>query len=179
MTNPFTAVSDYSQISSDMLSKYKRISYYHLFPDILYLISFSFLNPSSLLMMIIVILLILLNGIYLSNPFHYRQDMTQSQFLSKVQLVWIQFSFLTSCLTKAKNTVCLAINPWLEKEKRWIHAFPKGISIKWNANSLVQELNLACRVHFLLWKCFTMNKYIAKCNYQHMGCDQKVLRLNF
>ena len=41
----------------------------------------------------------------------------------------------------------LIIDSWAEK---WIHAFSKGISAKWNANSLVQDLNLAWQVYFLL-----------------------------
>ena len=31
----------------------------------------------------------------------------------------------------------------------WIHTFPQGISIMWNANSFDQDLNWGCRVHFL------------------------------
>ena len=34
-------------------------------------------------------------------------------------------------------------------EKNWIHNFPKGISVMWNANSLVQDLNSCRCVHFL------------------------------
>ena len=35
------------------------------------------------------------------------------------------------------------------RKKRWIHAFPKGISTKWNTNSFVQNLNLDFRFHNL------------------------------
>ena len=37
------------------------------------------------------------------------------------------------------------------RENNWIHTFPKGISIRWNANSLIHDLNLGHRVH-LLWQ---------------------------
>ena len=33
------------------------------------------------------------------------------------------------------------------RENRWIHAYPKCISVKGNANSLVQDLNSCHRVH--------------------------------
>ena len=33
-------------------------------------------------------------------------------------------------------------------ENSWIHDFPKGISAKWNANDLVQDLNSGSRYHF-------------------------------
>ena len=32
-----------------------------------------------------------------------KKDVTQGQFLNRVNQVWIQFSFLTDCLTKAKK----------------------------------------------------------------------------
>ena len=39
------------------------------------------------------------------------------------------------------NPIYLIIYPQL-KEDRWIHALPKGISMKWNANNLDYDLNL-------------------------------------
>ena len=37
---------------------------------------------------------------------------------------------------------------WVE-ENKWIHAFLKGISTKWNINNLVLDLNSGCQFHFL------------------------------
>ena len=37
---------------------------------------------------------------------------------------------------KLKNPVCPTIYPSLRGKKRWIHTFPKGICVKWNANNL-------------------------------------------
>ena len=56
-------------------------------------------------------LTILTNGIYLSYLQH-EQDVTQGQFLSRVQLVWIQFpspKLVTSL--RLKHPVCLIIYP--------------------------------------------------------------------
>ena len=80
---------------------------------------------------------------YLPTP-PPEQDMTQSQFLSGVQQVWIQ-SFPSPrpvASPRLKNPVC-------PRENNWIHTFPKGISAMWNAISLVQDLNSCRRVHFL------------------------------
>ena len=53
-------------------------------------------------------------------------------------------------LAKLKNPVSLLFtHSW--RKNSWIYMFPKGISTMWNANSLIQELNLGHRVHFLLW----------------------------
>ena len=38
---------------------------------------------------------------------------------------------------------------YVQRENRWIHPFPKGISAKWNLNSLVQSLNSGHWFHFL------------------------------
>ena len=65
--------------------------------------------------------------------------MTQGQFLSGVQLVWTKFSFsLAYCLTKTKETQSASLFIYNWNGNNWIHAFPKGISVKWNANSLIQ-----------------------------------------
>ena len=34
-------------------------------------------------------------------------------------------------------------------ENKWIHVFPESTSMKWNANSLVQDLNRGLWIHFL------------------------------
>ena len=49
-------------------------------------------------------------------------------------------------LKKSIYSTILLITGW---ENRWIHAFPKGISIKWNANSHTQYLNLDHQFHLL------------------------------
>ena len=79
---------------------------------------------------------------YLPNSPH-GQDVTQDQFLSEVEQVWIQ-RFPSPSLAsepRLKNPV------W--KENNWIHTFPKGIRAMWNAISLVQDLNSCRRVYFL------------------------------
>ena len=38
---------------------------------------------------------------------------------------------------------------YIWREDNWIHTFPKSISAMWNANSLIQGLNLGHCVHFL------------------------------
>ena len=76
---------------------------------------------------------------YLPTP-PLGQDMTQGQFLSGVQQVWIQ-SFPSPRLVaspRLKNLVYPTIYPW--RENNWIHTFPKGVSAIWNAISLVQDL---------------------------------------
>ena len=40
------------------------------------------------------------------------------------------FFFLTGCLTKAKEPCLPYYLPLPGKEKRWIHAYPNGISAK-------------------------------------------------
>ena len=62
----------------------------------------------------------------------------QSNFFSK-----------TGCLTKDKEPNLLYYLPIAGGENRWIHAFPKEISAKWNANSSTQELNSSCKFHLL------------------------------
>ena len=47
---------------------------------------------------------------------------------------------------RAKSTL-LFTHDW--KEYSWIHAFPKSFSVMLCANSLVQNLNSSCHVHFL------------------------------
>ena len=51
------------------------------------------------------------------------------------------FLFLDWLLTKAKEPSLpyYLTNSW--RQKNWIHAFPKGISSKWNTESLAQDLN--------------------------------------
>ena len=80
-----------------------------------------------------------------TQPLHHEQDVTQGQFLSKTDLN-SKFSFSKTNLTKF---ALLFTHSW--GEKRWIHAFFKGINIKWNADSLDQDLNLSCQFHFLKW----------------------------
>ena len=76
------------------------------------------------------------------------QDMTQGQFFSGVQQVWIQ-SFPSPRLVASpwlKNqSVLLFTHSW--RENNWIHTFPKGISAMWNAISVVLDLNSCRRVH--------------------------------
>ena len=64
----------------------------------------------------------------------------------------LEFSFyLTGCFTKVKEFSLPYYLLIALRENRWIHAFPKDISMKGNANSLIQALNLGCQFH-LLWQ---------------------------
>ena len=86
---------------------------------------------------------------HLSNNSHHRQDAKQGQLLSRVRLVW-KFSFSEiSCLTKAKEPSLLYY--LFKGEKRRNRASLKGISTKWNTNSLIQVLNLDYQFNFLQW----------------------------
>ena len=86
--------------------------------------------------------------IYLSNESTIAR--MQIQFLSGVKLVWAQsFSSRLIAVPRLKNQVCPGIYPWLEGEQ--IHTFPKGISMKWNTNNLLQ--NLYSSYHFLFPLC--------------------------
>ena len=42
-------------------------------------------------------------------------------------------------------------------EKRLIHAYLKGISMKWNVKSLVQDLNLVYRLHYPMTLILTLS----------------------
>ena len=51
------------------------------------------------------------------------------------------------------------------EDNSWIHAFPKVMSVMWNANSIVWDLNSVRRVHFLrrqpwYYKCLSIYIYI-------------------
>ena len=70
---------------------------------------------------------------FVTQPLHHAKDMTQGQFLSRVKLVFLLTDWLP--YQGKKKTVCFSQSL---SEKRWIHAFCKGISVKWNANSFVQ-----------------------------------------
>ena len=49
--------------------------------------------------------------------------------------------------TKSKEFIQFFIFSW--ELKGWIQAFPKGIITKWNASSLIKNLNSGYRFHFL------------------------------
>ena len=69
---------------------------------------------------------------------------TQDQFLSGVQHVQIQRFFSPSwvIIPRLKNPISSTIYPQQVERKIWIHAFSKGIGLKRNTNSLIQDLNL-------------------------------------
>ena len=90
-----------------------------------------------------------------TQPFHHRQYVTRGHFLSRIELVSIQFSFsLTASLSKFKDqSALLFTHRW--RENRLIHAFPKSINPKCNVNSLIQDLNSGHRFHFYEGNCYT------------------------
>ena len=103
-----------------------------------------------------------------TQPLHNEQDVTKDQFLSRVKLVWIQFSFSsTSCHTKVKEP---SLPNYLPIAGRRIVGFisllvlyqmQTALSRIWtvsssydNDNNHISEqfcpgLNTACQVHFL------------------------------
>ena len=85
---------------------------------------------------------------YLPTP-PLGQDMTQGQFFKRsLTDLNSEFSFSeTSCLTKLPHQV--ASSRLKKSVCPTIHNFPKGISAMRNAISLVQDLNLCRRIHFL------------------------------
>ena len=77
------------------------------------------------------------------------QDMTQSQFLSRVQQAWIKSFHSPRLVATSRQKIQSALlftHSW--RENNWIHTFPKGISAMWNAINLVPDLNSYRRVHF-------------------------------
>ena len=131
----------YPNIFLTIQNNYQILRIYIIVP---FLIIYFFYVYIIILFYVYIIILI---HIYPTPPLG--QDMTQGQFLSGVQPVWIQ-SFPSSRLVaspRLKNLVCPTIYPW--RENNWIHTFPKGISAMWNAISLVQDLNSCRHVHFL------------------------------
>ena len=75
-----------------------------------------------------------------TQPFHFRQDARKLEFLSKVHMVWIQFSFShISCHTRAKEPCLPCYFPITD----WFLPFTK-----WKSNGLVQNLNSRHWVHF-------------------------------
>ena len=68
---------------------------------------------------------------------------TQSLFKQSKASLNLEFSiFLTDCLIKAKEPSLLYKISLARVGSIWIHAL--GIRMKWNANRLVQDLNLTC-----------------------------------
>ena len=87
-------------------------------------------------------------GLYLfTQLLRNEYDVTQGQFLSGVQL-WIHC--LSYPIPVAEGPVCPTVYPQQER-KKCVHAFRKGISAKWNANSLI--LNRVQWVNFFFSSC--------------------------
>ena len=93
-------------------------------------------------------------GMHLSKPDTTSNMWHKARFFkqSKASLN-SEFSFLTSCLTRAKKP-CLPYYLLIagEKENRWIHSFPKSISTKWNKQTNVMgrwSQQSAVFLHFL------------------------------
>ena len=82
------------------------------------------------------------------------KQMTKSKITrEECDIKWI-FKRITACLNslrsvavpRSKSPVCPT---FYQKEKRGIHVFPKGISMYWNVNILVQVLKSDRWIHFL------------------------------
>ena len=85
------------------------------------------------------------------------QDARKSQFLSGEQLVRIQRfpSHKLVTLPRFTNPACATISLKLEEsEKKWIHAFPKGIIPKRKADNHFQDsilyIHWLCQYHNLI-----------------------------
>ena len=118
-----------------------------------------------------------------------RQDVTQSQFWRGVQLVWIQFSFsLTGYHTKVKEFSLPNYLPKAGGKNRKIDDFPKGISMKWNANRILTQLVKSISIWW--WWCYAKNAFLKTCNlcrlliavkqYRHISSSVlHILKMNF
>ena len=90
---------------------------------------------------------------YITIYIYIYQHLRTNRMWNKVNFKWSftdlnsKFSFSeTGCHTKIKEPNYFT-HSW--RENSGIHIFPLGISTMWNANSLVQGLNLGHCVHFL------------------------------
>ena len=52
-----------------------------------------------------------------TQPLHHGQDVTQGQFFSGILLIWISFSFKTSCHAKTKELSLPYYLPIAERER--------------------------------------------------------------
>ena len=74
-------------------------------------------------------------------------------FMQSIASLNSEFSFSkTGCHIKAQE---LCLHSYLTitdgGKKRWFQSYNKSISMKWNTNSLVQDLNSGCWFYFLWW----------------------------
>ena len=78
---------------------------------------------------------------------------------SRMHLVNIQISFLwyCDCLIKVKEP---SMFYYLLIAEGRIDAFPKGICTEWDANCLIQDLNLVCWFYFLVDANFSTENYL-------------------
>ena len=75
-----------------------------------------------------------------AQPHYHAQDVTQGQFLSKVNLVLnSEFSSsLTCCQTKVKK---ISLSYYCGGRTDGFILFPGALNMKWNVNSHIQVLN--------------------------------------
>ena len=86
-----------------------------------------------------------------TQPLHHKQDVAQGQFFCKGMIVLIPSFSLLRLLAKVKLKILLfpVIYHQLQEENRRIHIFSTGVSMKWNINSCVEDLNSGHQFHFL------------------------------
>ena len=75
-------------------------------------------------------------------------------FLRRVRQVWKIFFSCTASLTEARKTSLPYYLPIAGGRIVGFMPFPRAVSVKWNANSLVLDLNVNRQVHFLQRKPF-------------------------
>ena len=76
-----------------------------------------------------------------TNPLATGRIWHKVNFLSQVG--WFELGVLL----RLKSSVCPTIYSQLEEEEMDL-CFFEGISMKWNADSLMQDLNLGCQLYF-------------------------------
>ena len=85
---------------------------------------------------------------------HIYQPLRSGRIWHKVKAGFNRFEFrvfllLDELLHQGWRTQSALLFTHNWRENNWIHTFPKGISVMWNAIGLVQDLNSYHRVHFL------------------------------
>ena len=84
-----------------------------------------------------------------TQPLRHGQNMTQTQILRGLPLVWI--FFLQEWLPYQSKELSLFDYLRIAARNRWIPSFPKGIDAKWNAKSVVQDFNSG--LHQCIYTC--------------------------
>ena len=90
-------------------------------------------------------------GLYLPNPSTLGKMWYEFNF--QIEYSWFKFRvfFLDLLPNQVYRTHFALLFIYSRRKIRWIHAFPKIISMKWKTNSFGKVLNSGCWFHFLQW----------------------------